>query len=103
VGGTDPAGWLPDGSVDAVRATVVAVAPELAGETIEVARRIAGSPAPYWRGTARVGEGFLAKFAWSAEAAIEVERELAVLPVLQELAPCLPVPEIVVASRELSP
>jgi aminoglycoside phosphotransferase (APT) family kinase protein len=54
----------------------------------------------YWRGTARIGERFLAKFAWSAEAAISVERELDLLPLLRKLAPAIPVPEIVFASRD---
>jgi aminoglycoside phosphotransferase (APT) family kinase protein len=96
---TDAVGWLPDGTVETVRAAVAAMAPELAREPIVMAPRIAGNPPAYSRGTARVGGGFLAKFAWSAQAAVGVERELAILPLLRELAPSIPVPEIVFASR----
>jgi aminoglycoside phosphotransferase (APT) family kinase protein len=97
---TEAVGWLPDGSVQAVRAAVAAVAPELAGEPILLGPRLAGNPPRYWRGTARLGARFVAKFAWSAEAAISIDRELALLPLLRELAPSLPVPEIVFASRD---
>ena len=97
---TEAVGWLPEGSVEAVRAAVAAVAPELAGEPILLGPRLTGNPPLYWRGTARLGDRFVAKFAWSAEAAIGVDRELALMPLIRELAPSLPVPEIVYASRD---
>lgn len=85
--------------MEAVRAAVAAVAPELAGEAIVMAPRLPGNPPLYWSGTARVGERFVAKFAWSAEAAVGVDRELAVLRLLRHLAPSVPVPEVICASR----
>jgi aminoglycoside phosphotransferase (APT) family kinase protein len=91
---------LTEGSVEVVRAAVGVVAPELAGEAIVMAPRHGGDPPLYWRGTARVGERFVAKFAWSAEAAVGVARELSVLPLLRQLAPSIPVPEVVFASRD---
>jgi len=97
---TEAVGWLTEGSAEAVRAAVAVVAPELAVGVISMGPRIPGNPPLYWRGTARVGERFVAKFAWSAEAAIAVDRELRVLPLLRELARSISVPEIVFASRD---
>lgn len=97
---TPAIGWLREGWIEEVRTAVAVAAPELAGEAIAMAPRLPGNPPLYWRGTARVGDRFLAKFAWSAEAAVGVDRELRLLRLLRELAPSLPVPEIVVASRD---
>jgi hypothetical protein len=92
--------WLPDPSIKAIRAALAVVAPELVDETILTGPRIPGNPPAYWRGTARVGQRLLAKFAWSPEAAIAVNRELDILILLRELAPSIPLPEIVFASRD---
>jgi aminoglycoside phosphotransferase (APT) family kinase protein len=100
VGEREAVGWLPDPSIQAIRAALAVVAPELAEEPIRTAPRIPGNPPSYWRGTARVGERFVAKFAWSREAAIAVNRELDTLILLRKLAPSIPVPEVVLASRD---
>lgn len=70
----------------------------LADEPITLAPRIDGNPSLYWRGTARVGSGWLAKFAWSEEAAVGVERELRVLTALPAVCAGVPVPDVVHAS-----
>ena len=99
MGGVEAVGWLAEGSVEAVRGAIAGSAPELAGEPIVVAPPVPGNPRPYWRGTARVGERYVAKFAWSSQAAAGLDRELQALGLLARQAPTLPVPEVVHASR----
>jgi aminoglycoside phosphotransferase (APT) family kinase protein len=89
-----------DGSVGALRGALGVVVPGLADERIVLGPQIPGNPRAYWRGAARVGEGHVAKFAWSAEAAARLEHELTVMPLLRELAPSVPLPEIVASSRD---
>lgn len=102
--------WLRDGSVGAVRGALRRVAPALAEEPIELTarpipaaateERRVSTPPPFRRGTALVGGRYMAKFAWSAEAAIGVERERVVLPLLRRLAPDVPLPEVVHSSPD---
>jgi hypothetical protein len=72
-GSTRP--WIDGLSASAVRDAVRAVVPDLAGAPVEL--NVALEPInPYWqRGTAWLGNAHVVKFAWSAEAAVELARE----------------------------
>jgi aminoglycoside phosphotransferase (APT) family kinase protein len=91
---------LAEASVEAVGAAVARLVPELAGAPVVLVPRVPGNPPRYWQGTAQIGDRHIAKFAWSAEAAVTVGRELAVLELLREVAPSLPIPEVVAGSRD---
>ncbi|HEU5149548.1 MAG TPA: aminoglycoside phosphotransferase family protein [Iamia sp.] len=92
--------WSEDGSVEALRGALGVAAPALAGEPITLGPRPDGSPPRYWRGTARVGAGWVAKVAWSAEAAARLDHERTMLARLRDLAPAVPLPEVVVSSAD---
>src|SRR5581483_12015785 len=86
----------PDPSERSVRAAVAAAAPTLAGEPIELPPGLDELEDPEWHAaTAFVGDAYVVKFAWSAPAAIRIRREAAVLALLADAAPSLPVPVVV--------
>jgi aminoglycoside phosphotransferase (APT) family kinase protein len=88
--------WLPEPSVPALTDALRAVAPELAGLPITMPR-LTGREDPEWRsGSALLGDGFVAKFAWSEPAALRRAHEIEILAALAESAvPFLP--EVVAA------
>lgn len=92
--------WVGGGGEEDLRGALATVVPELAGEGVVVPVGIPGTPRRYWRAAARVGEGHVAKFAWSADAAVRLDHELTVMERLRELAPAVPLPEVVAASRD---
>jgi aminoglycoside phosphotransferase (APT) family kinase protein len=80
---------LADPSPETVAAAVRGVAPELSGLPV-VVRDVAGRDDPLWQaGSARIGDGFFVKFAWSEVAAARVAHEIAVLTALTDV-PFLP-------------
>jgi aminoglycoside phosphotransferase (APT) family kinase protein len=90
--------WLPDPSSASVSSAVAAIAPGLSGLPVVVGDLV-GREEPLWQaGTARVGEGYVAKFAWSQPAAARIAYEIAVLNALSAVVPYLP--EIVARSTE---
>lgn len=83
-----------------MRDALRAVAPELAGQPVALAPTIEANPPLYWRGTARVGAEWVAKFAWSAPAAVGIERELRMLRLLPDVASQVPAPALAHASLD---
>jgi aminoglycoside phosphotransferase (APT) family kinase protein len=67
--------WIDEPSALAVRVAVRGVLPDLAGGHVELNTGFEQS-SPFWHcGTAWVGHTHVVKFAWSAEAALELARE----------------------------
>lgn len=104
--------WLPEPTVEALRAALRTVAPRLAEGTI-VPRGLEPNDDPRWcaagavvhaRGDGPVGGPgggrYVVKFAWSRTAALRVRHQARVLAALRTAAPELPVPEVVVASTD---
>jgi aminoglycoside phosphotransferase (APT) family kinase protein len=91
--------WLAESSAEAVRDVLQAVAPELAGCSIDVEPDCGGDPL-WWSGTAVVGERFFAKFAWSRPAALRVAHEISILTTLAR-EPAVPfLPEVVAGGTD---
>ncbi len=67
--------WICEPSESAVRGAVRAVLPELADSHVELNVGFYQSHPLWHRGTAWLGRTHVVKFAWSAEAAAELERE----------------------------
>lgn len=91
--------WLADASAATVTEALRAVAPELSAYAV-VVPEFAGRDEPLWQGgSARVGDGFVAKFAWSHPAALRIAHEIGVLNALSGSAvPFLP--EVVAAATD---
>jgi aminoglycoside phosphotransferase (APT) family kinase protein len=91
--------WLAEGSAEALGAALRMVRPELSGCSIT----IPGVPQedPRWHSsTAFVGEQFIAKFAWSRPAALQLANEISVLAALAR-EPAVPfLPDVVVGSMD---
>ena len=92
--------WLAECSVEALRAALGAVAPELSGYPVAVPGP-AGKQDPLWHsGCVPVGDRFFVKFAWSRPAALRLAREIGVLAALGR-EPKVPfLPEVVVGSMD---
>lgn len=92
--------WLAEQSVPAVAAAVRRAAPSLDDLPITLHRK-QNEVDPYWfSGSARIGDSYVAKFAWSEVAARRTDREGRVLYALHELAPDLPLPQVIVRSAD---
>jgi hypothetical protein len=92
--------WLAEGSVDALAGALREVAPELTGYPIVIPGEVGQEDPRWWSATALVGGEFVAKFAWSRPAALQVRHELGVLAALAR-PPALPyLPEVVVSSTD---
>lgn len=84
-----------------LRAGLRRVLPELAGEAIELRAEAGRVVDPIWRsGSAVVGGAFVAKFAWSPQAAIRILREGQLLRALRSAASGLQLPEVVAVSAD---
>jgi len=93
--------WLPERSVDAVRAALALVCPNLADAELTLRSWLAAPDPAWYRGSAFVdGQRLVVKFAWSAPAAAKLEREVHVLVALSDLADGPPLPAVVAASTE---
>jgi len=91
--------WLAEGSVAALAGALREVAPELAGYPIVIPGGVdVGADPRWWASSAFIGTEFVAKFAWSRPAAVQVRRELAALVALPPVVPYLP--EVVASSTD---
>lgn len=91
--------WLDEPTVDALRAALHIVVPDLAEGTI-VPRGLEPSDDPQWRAASAVVDGrFVVKFAWARPPALRICHQAQILDVLRTAAPRLPLPEVVTASR----
>ena len=91
--------WLADGSVAALAGALREVAPELTGYPIVIPGGAdAGADPRWWASSAFIGTEFVAKFAWSRQAALQVRNEIGVLTALAPVVPYLP--EVVVGSTD---
>lgn len=93
-------GWLDDGAEDSLRAAMAACAPELADLPMKINAWHAQSTPLWWSSSAVIDERFVVKFAWSEVRAIRLWREGMVLERLSSLQPFLPIPELVILSRD---
>ena len=92
--------WLADGSAASVAAAVREVAPWLAGESVHV-REVPGRDEPLWQASsARIGDGHVAKFAWSQPAARRVAHEIGVVTALRDIGDVPNVAEVVASGLE---
>src|ERR1700759_3077002 len=93
-------GWLGEPTMDALRAGLRTVPPDLAEAPI-VPRGLEPSDDPqYCKASAVVDGRFVVKFAWSGPAALRVCYQAQILDALQAAAPRLPLPEVVAVSRD---
>ena len=84
--------WLAERSVDAVRATLAQLCPELDDLSIGLHDMWVETGNPLWaRSSAFVGDAWVVKFAWSEPAAIKLEREIRTLLALATSERPLPV------------
>jgi aminoglycoside phosphotransferase (APT) family kinase protein len=91
--------WLAEGSVAALAGALREVAPELAGYPIVIPGGTdVGADPRWWASSAFIGTEFVAKFAWSRQAALQVRHEISVLTALAPVVPHLP--EVVVGSTD---
>ena len=91
--------WLAEGSVAALTGALREAAPELAGYPVVIPGEADAGQDPRWHASsAFLGTEFVAKFAWSRQAAVRVRHEIAVLTALAPVVPCLP--EVVVGSTD---
>jgi aminoglycoside phosphotransferase (APT) family kinase protein len=91
--------WLDEPTVDALRAALRKVAPDLAGGTI-VPRGLEPSDDPQWcAASAEVDGRFVVKFAWARPPALRIWHQVRLLEALRVAAPWLPLPMVVTASR----
>jgi aminoglycoside phosphotransferase (APT) family kinase protein len=93
-------GWLADGTEESLRSAIAMCAPRLGDLPIRINAWHAQSNPLWWSSSAVVDERFIVKFAWSEVRAIRVWREGVVLERLLALEPSLPLPELVVLSKD---
>jgi aminoglycoside phosphotransferase (APT) family kinase protein len=92
--------WLDEPTVEALRAALRRVAPDLADGTI-APRGMEPSDDPQWCGASADIDGrFVVKFAWARPPALRICHEIRVLDALRVDAPSLPLPTVVAASGE---
>jgi aminoglycoside phosphotransferase (APT) family kinase protein len=91
--------WLAEGSAQALGEALRVVTPELSGCSITIPGQ--AQEDPRWHSSAAfVGEEFIAKFAWSRPAALNLAREIGVLAALAR-EPAVPfLPEVVAGSLD---
>ncbi|GGN43818.1 hypothetical protein GCM10010109_76350 [Actinoplanes campanulatus] len=91
--------WLDEPTVDALRAALRMVAPDLADGVI-VPRGLEPSDDPQWCGaSAEVDGRFVVKFAWAQPPARRICYQVRLLDVLRVAVPWLPLPMVVASSR----
>ena len=93
-------GWLDDGTEQSLRAALAVCAPRVANLPIRINTWHAQSNPPWWSSSAIIDERFVVKFAWSEARATRLWREGMVLKRLSSFEPALPIPELVVLSRD---
>lgn len=91
--------WLPERSVDAVRAALRTVAPQLAERTITLHDGWVDTGNPLWsRSSAFVDDRWVVKFAWTESAATKLVQEAAVIDALGGVAGGPPVAPLLARS-----
>lgn len=93
-------GWLDEPTVDALRAALRTVAPELAEGTVTPRGLEPKSDARWCAASAVVEDRFVVKFAWARPPALRIRHEARVLAALRTAAPRLPLPEVVTFSHD---
>lgn len=93
-------GWLADGSEAEVRAALAVAIPELDINDLVVLHRHAASNPLWWSSSAIVNDELVAKFAWSEVRAVRLHREGILLGRLDDCAPGLQLPELVVLHED---
>ena len=92
--------WLDEPTVDALRAALRAVAPDLADATI-VPRGLEPNDDPRHCTASAVVDGrFVVKFAWAGPAALRICHQAQIWEALRTATPRLPLPEVVAVSRD---
>lgn len=92
--------WLGEPTVDALRAALRTVAPDLADATI-VPRGLEPNDDPrYCTASAVVDGRFVVKFAWAWPAALRICHQAQILEALRMATPRLPLPEVMAVSRD---
>lgn len=92
--------WLAEGSAAALAGALREVAPELTGYPMVIPGDVGQEDPRWWSATALLGGEFVAKFAWSRPAALQLRHELGVLAALAR-PPAVPyLPEVVVGSTD---
>jgi aminoglycoside phosphotransferase (APT) family kinase protein len=92
--------WLDEPTVDALRAALRKVAPDLADGTI-VPRGLEPNDDPQWCGAGADVDGrFVVKFAWARPPALRIRHQARLLAALRVAAPGLPLPVVVAASDD---
>jgi aminoglycoside phosphotransferase (APT) family kinase protein len=92
--------WLAECSAAALREALRAVAPELSGSSITLPKPAGDGDPLWWKSSAVVGKGFIAKFAWSRPAALRLAHEIGVLTALGREPPVPFLPEVVASSMD---
>ncbi len=95
-----PLTWMAEPSTGELRAALRRVVPELARESIALHPEPKQVDRTWHSGSALIGGGFVAKFAWSRTAAARIHREGQVLLALRSAAPQLQLPEVVATSTD---
>jgi aminoglycoside phosphotransferase (APT) family kinase protein len=92
--------WLDEPTVDALRAALRTVAPDLAEATI-VPRGLEPNDDPkYCTASAVVDGRFVVRFAWACPAALRICHQAQILDALRTAMPRLPLPEVAAVSRD---
>lgn len=90
--------WLDAPTEDAVRAAVSVVLPDAAALVVSFTKTVAAGN-EWRRATARLGDEYVVKFAWTQEACALLEREIAIHTELERAAPDVPQPALVATSQ----
>ncbi|MFF5290016.1 phosphotransferase family protein [Paractinoplanes globisporus] len=92
--------WLSEPTVEALRAGLRTVSPDLADGTI-VPRGLEPSDDPQWCAASAVVDGrFVVKFAWAEPPALRICHQVRLMAALRAAAPRLPLPIVVAVSRD---
>ncbi|MEV0899453.1 aminoglycoside phosphotransferase family protein [Actinoplanes sp. NPDC049802] len=92
--------WLAEPTVNALRAALHTVAPQLADGTI-TPRNLEPSDDPQWcTASADIDGRFVVKFAWAHPPALRIRHQIRMLDALRAAAPRLPLPTVVAASTD---
>jgi aminoglycoside phosphotransferase (APT) family kinase protein len=92
--------WLGEPTVDALRAGLRTVAPDLAGAAIVPRGLEPSDDSQYCTASAVVDGRFVVRFAWTCPAALRICHQAQILDALRMASPRLPLPEVTAVSRD---